>query len=91
MTVQLLQMVNSLFYLCEILIVIWCIFSFFPPRHGGLYAEVAGFIDRVVAPFVNIFRRFLPPISGFDFSPALAIVVLYILRIVVSRVLLMLL
>ena len=34
-------------------------------------------------PYLRIFRRFIPPIGMFDFSPMIAIIVLYIVRTLV--------
>jgi YggT family protein len=48
---------------------------------------VLGFLRDVSEPYLRIFRRLLPTMGGFDFTPMLAIIVLYILRsVVVSAV-----
>jgi YggT family protein len=44
---------------------------------------VLGFLRDVSEPYLRIFRRLLPTMGGFDFTPMLAIIVLYILRSVV--------
>jgi uncharacterized protein YggT (Ycf19 family) len=37
----------------------------------------------VSEPYLRLFRRFIPPIGMFDFSPIIAIILLYILRTIV--------
>jgi len=40
------------------------------------YNKIAGILSRIVDPFLAIFRRYIPPIGGFDFSSAIAITLL---------------
>jgi YggT family protein len=47
--------------------------------------RVLGFLRDVVEPFLRIFRRLSPQLGGFDFSPMLAIISLYIVNIVVVQ------
>src|ERR687891_2887692 len=84
--------VNSLFIVYIILIFIRVLLSWIPrmPYNPTLRA-VVDFIHQVTDPYLNIFRRFLPPIGGrgmaLDLSPILAIVVLLIVqRIVVGLI-----
>jgi uncharacterized protein YggT (Ycf19 family) len=46
---------------------------------------VLGFLRDVSEPYLRIFRRLLPTMGGFDFTPMLAIIVLYVLRTIVTR------
>ena len=41
---------------------------------------VIEFIHQTTDPYLNLFRRVLPPIGMFDFSPIIAIIVLFIAR-----------
>ena len=36
--------------------------------------------------YLNLFRKMIPPISGLDFSPIVAIIVLQVLQIVVTNI-----
>lgn len=80
--------VDAIFIVYIILILIRILLSWIPrmPYHRWLSATV-DFIHQVTDPYLNFFRRFLPPIGGggmaFDLSPILAIIVLYIARAVV--------
>ena len=44
---------------------------------------VLGFLRDVVEPYLRLFRRFIPPLGMFDFSPIIGIFVLYIVRTLV--------
>ena len=43
-----------------------------------------GFLRDVSEPYLSLFRRFIPTVGMFDFSPVLALIVLYILRTVIT-------
>ena len=45
------------------------------------------FLRDVCEPYLRIFRRFIPTIGMFDFSPMIAIILLYVLdRVVVNAI-----
>ena len=56
-------------------------------REGSLVGDVAVVVNRLVAPYMNLFRRFVPPLGGIDFSPIIAIFALSIIENVVLRLL----
>ncbi len=47
------------------------------PYNRALIA-VLDFLRQVCEPYIGLFRRFIPPIGAFDFSPIVAILVLTI-------------
>jgi uncharacterized protein YggT (Ycf19 family) len=47
---------------------------------------VLGFLRDVCEPYLKIFRRLIPPIGMFDFTPMIAIIVLYFVRTIVFNV-----
>ena len=56
------------------IIIINSLLSFvLPPYHS---ARVA--LDRIVSPLLNPIRNIVPPIQMMDFSPAILIIILYI-------------
>jgi YggT family protein len=57
----------------EMLIVVYVLMSWFPMR--GILYDIYRVFGSLVEPYVGIFRRFIPPIGGFDFSPWAAIIV----------------
>ncbi|MGZ4185305.1 MAG: YggT family protein [Solirubrobacteraceae bacterium] len=44
---------------------------------------ILSFLRDVCEPYLRLFRRFIPPLGMFDFSPIIAIFVLYIVRTIV--------
>jgi YggT family protein len=50
--------------------------SWFPNLNW--YNPPLSFLAQVTDPYLNIFRSFIPPLGGMDFSPMLAIFVLQI-------------
>ena len=73
---QIANLVHSLFYFYDVLIIIWCLLSWFPRKPGGLVDDISQAIGTLVCPYLNLFRRFIPAVGGIDFSPIIAIVVL---------------
>ncbi|MBP0017431.1 MAG: YggT family protein [Cyanobacteria bacterium SBLK] len=38
--------------------------------------QIMGFLSPITDPYLNLFRSFIPPLGGIDFSPMLALIVL---------------
>jgi YggT family protein len=80
--------VGALFLVYLILIIIRVLLTWIPriPYNRALRASI-GFIEEVTDPYLNLFRRFLPPIGGggfaLDLSPILGIILLIIAQRVV--------
>lgn len=66
----------------ELLILAECILSWFPV--GGIVGDVYQALQRIVDPFVDIFRRLIPSVGGsgmrLDFSPMIAIIALDLVK-----------
>lgn len=79
--------VSALFLVYLILIFARIVLSFVPrmPYNPTLRA-VVGFIHQVTDPYLNVFRRVIPPLGPIDLSPMLAIIVLYIVEAIVVGV-----
>ena len=75
--------VEALFLVYLIVIFIRVLLSWIPriPYNRFLRA-VIDFVHEVTDPYLNIFRRFIPPLGGggfaLDLSPIIAIILLYI-------------
>ena len=78
MSMSLVTIVSSVLNIYSIIIFIWAILSWFG-RSQGFVRDIYNALDVVVAPYVNLFRRFIPPLGGLDLSPLIAMVVLQIL------------
>lgn len=80
--------VNAIFLVYIILIFVNVLLSWFPriPYNRILYAVIE-FVHDTTNPYLNLFRRFLPPLGGssfrIDISPIVGVIVLFILQAVV--------
>ena len=81
--------INNLFKFYYLLIIIRIFLTWIPSIdwHSQPFRAVAECTDV----YLGIFRRIIPPVSGLDFSPIIAIFVLEILRNVIVNSLVMLL
>jgi YggT family protein len=76
--------VSALFLVYLILIFVRILLSWIPRMPYNVYLRaVVTFIEETTNPYLNLFRRVLPPIGPFDISPILAIFVLLIAQAVV--------
>ncbi len=73
-----LNLSNIYFYA----IIISSLMSWFPLLQNNALGVVARLISN---PFLNLFRRFIPPISGMDLSPLFALVSLMLMNYLVFR------
>lgn len=63
------------------LVFLYALFSLFQPREGS---SVVFLTQRIAAPMCNVFRRWLPLIGPFDLSPAAAMLMLMLARLVLQ-------
>ena len=80
--------VSALFLVYLILIFIRILLSWIPRLPYNRYLRaVVDFVHQVTDPYLNLFRRVLPPVGGrgfaLDLSPIIAVVVLLIAQTVV--------
>jgi YggT family protein len=82
------QYVSALFLVYTILVLLNVLSSWIPrmPYNRGLRA-VLDFVHETTDPYLNLFRRVLPPVGGggfaFDLSPVIGLIVLFVLQAVV--------
>jgi YggT family protein len=76
--------VSALFLVYLILIFARVLMSWIPRMPYNVYLRaVVSFIEQTVDPYLNLFRRILPPLGMFDFSPIIAILLLIVAQGVV--------
>ena len=69
---------NSLYTLLRIYsfcIVVWCLSSWITVSNDSV-SNILEAIGKIVEPYLSVFRRAIPPISGVDLSPIIALFVL---------------
>ena len=79
-SLTLARLIVTLFNFYSFLILAYCILTWIPMRQGGLMQDIAAVLDRIVGPYLNLFKRFIPPMGGVDFSPVIAIIALNLIE-----------
>ena len=69
------SLVNTLFNFYSTLIVVYCFMTWIPMKQGGLLQDIAAVLDSVCGPWLNLFRRFIPPMGGVIFRRSLQLCV----------------
>lgn len=87
MIINLVNGINAVFSLFYILILISCALSFIPGIDYRKQPYLA--IRQVTEPYLNFFKKFIPPIGIVDISPIVAIIALGIIQSVLIRVILL--
>lgn len=82
----LIDVIHIAFRVMEFLILVRVILSWMPLRRGNALTD---FIYDVTEPLLAPFRRLLP-MGGLDFSPFLALIVLYLVETLLIRMVVML-
>jgi len=77
---QLTSFVDALFFVYYAMIIAWIIVSMLNLPYSRGLAAVRNFLDQTVAPFINLFRRYIPPLGPIDLSPLFAFITLTIAR-----------
>ena len=70
--------INALYTLLRIYsfcIVVWCLSSWITVSNDSVKNILEG-IGKIVEPYLSVFRNAIPPISGVDLSPIVALFVL---------------
>ena len=75
---MLLKAVNGIFNMFYILIILRIFMSWIPRIDWE--QQPIKFVREITDAYLEVFRRFVPPLGGLDFSPIIAIIVLQILQ-----------
>ena len=71
---RLILELGNLYSLC---IVIYCIFTWIPMNRQGVLADIANFFRAICEPYLNLFKKLIPPLGGMvDITPIIALLVL---------------
>jgi YggT family protein len=90
--VDIANYVSALFTVYIILIFVYILLNLIfslgaRPPYARWSDALLNFLRDVCEPYLRIFRRFIPPIGMFDFTPMIGIIVLYIVqRLVVNAI-----
>ena len=66
--------------LYELAIIIWCLMSWIPRTSNSVVETIRNFLGSICEPYLKLFRSLIPPFSGIDFSPIVALLVLELIE-----------
>lgn len=78
---MLLQFVDTLFLVYMIMLFIRIMGSWFPEYQDSKFMR---FISYYTDPYLNVFRKIIPPLGMIDFSPIIAFFALQIIEAIVK-------
>ena len=78
------SIIASLANAYTLVIFVYVLMSWFPTS-TGIVADIYRVLGKICDPFLNLFKRFIPPIGAIDVSPIVAVLILqFVVRIVVA-------
>jgi len=86
-TISVLRFIELLFNFYSFLVLVYCLLSWFPRGNRPFLDDLARALDTLVGPYLNLFRRFIPPMGGIDFSPVVAILALNLIERLIINIL----
>lgn len=78
------KIVDNIFYFFYLIIILRIFLSWIP--NINWQQQPVKSIKEITDIYLDIFRRFIPPVSGLDFSPIIALIVLQIMQIIVVNI-----
>ena len=84
---SLAQFVRVFIFVYTLLILAYILTSWIRLPYSPTLNRVQRFLYDVCDPYLRIFRRFIPPLGPLDLSPMVAIIVLFVLSNVLTRLL----
>jgi YggT family protein len=84
------EYLSTLIYVYILIIILYIVIQLLfsvgvRPPYSRTSDRLLGFLHDVCEPFLRIFRRFAPRVGALDLSPTLAIITLYIVKVVVVQ------
>ncbi|GAB4226557.1 MAG: YggT family protein [Chlamydiales bacterium] len=78
---MIIDLIDTIFMVYMIMLFIRILGSWFPEFQGHTFMR---FIAYYTDPYLNLFRRIIPPLGMIDFSPIIAFFALHFIEIVVK-------
>ena len=67
----------------SVILIVRILLTWFPTASWA--SQTISFLSPITDPYLNIFRSFIPPLGGIDFSPILAFIVLSLIQQLVAQ------
>lgn len=78
------KIVNNFFYFFYLLIILRIFLTWIPSIDWQQQPIKA--VREITDLYLDIFRRFIPPVGGLDFSPIIALIVLQIIQVIAVNI-----
>ena len=75
---MLTMILTKLIDLYSIVIVVYVLMSWIPQMSGWV-ADLNEILGKICDPYLDLFKKVIPPVGGIDFSPIAAIIVLQLI------------
>lgn len=75
---QILGLISGAITIYSYALIVYILMSWFP---GARDSQFGYFLGRICEPYLDQFRKFIPPIGMIDISPIVAIFVLHLARV----------
>jgi YggT family protein len=82
-----INFVNALYLVYSLLILAYILLSWIQLPYNLWLGRIRTFLHDTVEPYLRLFRRLLPPVGGFDFTPIVALFALFLLQRVIIGIL----
>jgi YggT family protein len=82
-----INFVNALYLVYSLLILAYILLSWIQLPYSLWLGRIRTFLHDTVEPYLRLFRRLLPPVGGFDFTPIIALFALFLLQRVIIGIL----
>lgn len=83
LSLKIVYILSQLIEVYSWLIIVSAILSWVPNISGtqnSLVADISKVLHKITEPYLSLFRKFMPPLGGIDFSPVVALLVLQIIK-----------
>jgi YggT family protein len=74
---QFFQLLDTALYIYSLALIVYIFMSWFP---GARESSIGSFLTKICEPYLEQFRKFIPPIGMIDLSPIVGIFVIHLAR-----------
>jgi YggT family protein len=83
---QITSFVDAVVFVYIGMIIVYIVMQMLPLPYNRWLVRLRDFLDQTVRPYLNLFRRYVPPLGPIDISPMLAVLLIVVGRQVLLNV-----
>lgn len=80
---SIVKIIDNVFYFFYLIIILRIFLTWIPSIDWN--QQPVKTVREMTDMYLDIFRRFIPPVGGLDFSPIIALIVLQILQVIITN------